>query len=114
MTRAALLALAVAACTPAEWTRTDTAAQLAVTASLAVDYQQTRQALDEGAVESNPVMGESGERVAPEVYFPAVAVIALTGAVALPRPWRGILQGGLFTVQTKVITGNWVRFGRVW
>ena len=109
-----LLLMLLPACTPAAWTRADTAAQIVVTASLAIDYRQTRGGLDEGAVEHNPVMGPAGERVAPEIYFPACALVAVAGAAALPRPWRSILQGGIIVVQAHTIHGNWIEFGRVW
>lgn len=106
--RLALLAICLSACTP--WTRADTAAQLAVTASLAVDYQQTRSALADGGIEHNSAV----LAVTPDVYFPVVALAAAGAAAALPRPWRGVLQGAIFAVQVDTITGNWVRVGRVW
>lgn len=92
------------------WNAADTAAQVAVTASLAVDYNQTRKALDEGGVEQNPVINAVG----PHPYFLGAAALAAGAAAALPRPWRGVLQGAIFAVQVDTITGNWVRFGRVW
>lgn len=105
----ALLLAAAAACGPRAWTAADTAGQLAVTATLAADYTQTRAALDTDGVEANPIMGAGGERLAPEVYFPAAAV-ALTGAaVALPRPWRRVLQVAAVGVQVHTVAGNWSR-----
>jgi hypothetical protein len=108
--RALALALLLAgACGPRAWTAGDTAGQVAVTAALAADYTQTRAALDDGGIEHNPVMGAGGERLAPEVYFPATAV-ALTGAaVALPRPWRRVLQVAAVGVQVHTVAGNWSR-----
>lgn len=88
------------------WTTADTAWQGAVTASLAADYSQTRTALDAGYDEKNPIMGPSGDRIAPEVYFPACAAAAAGAAVALPRPWRRALQVAVLAVQVHTIAGN--------
>ena len=95
-------------CGPRAWSPTDTAAQAAVTASLGVDYLQTRGALDSDplAVEQSPVMGPRGDRVPPEVYFPACAVASAALAWSLPRPWRSVLQGAVLAVQADAIAGN--------
>lgn len=107
MTRLAILAL-LAGC--GGWSRADTAAHVAVTALLVVDYRQSSGALARGGEEENPVAA----RVGPETYFPAVAVLAVGAAAVLPRPWRGLLQGGIVAVQVDTIAGNWVRVGRLW
>lgn len=107
--RLLLLALAsvTAGCGSHTWTKTDTALQVAVTASLVADYSQTRAALDSDGVEENPIMGRSGDRMAPEVYFPVAGVALAGAAVALPRPWRNLLQGTTLMVQAHTIAGNW-------
>lgn len=92
------------------WNHADTAAQAAVTASLLVDYRQSRGALDAGGEEENPVAASIG----PETYFPAAAVLAAGAAAVLPRPWRGALQGSILGFQVHTIAGNYVRVGRLW
>lgn len=103
-----LLAFLLAGCTP--WTRADTAAQVAVTATLAVDFQQTRSALADGGIEHNSAV----TAISPVAYFAAAAVVLAGAAAALPRPWRSVLQGAAIAVQADTIAGNWVRMGRVW
>jgi hypothetical protein len=57
-----------AGCTPAEWSRTDTAIEVAYGATLAADYLQTRQIVADG-LEDNFIMGERGQNLPPAVYF---------------------------------------------
>ena len=109
MMKIMLAALLLSACGPRQWTRADTAWQVAVTASLAADYSQTRQALDAGGMELNPIMGPSGNRVSPEIYFPVVGSALAGAAVALPPGrWRRALQVAVVALQAKSITKNWM------
>lgn len=93
-------------CGGAKWTATDTAWQGAVTASLAADFVQTRTALNADYDEMNPVMGADGDRVAPEIYFPACAALSAGAAVALPGRWRRVFQIAVIGVQTAAIVHN--------
>ncbi len=106
MTRIVLIALALAGCTPASWSRTDTAVEASIGALMVADYLQTRQIVVDG-MESNPVMGERGERMPPAVYFPAAAVAHLATARCLPRPWREVFQGVTIGWQLYAIRDNW-------
>jgi hypothetical protein len=106
--RLALAALiTLAACGPMPWTAADTAGQVAVTATLAGDYLQTRHALDTDGQEHNPIMGPRGERVPPEMYFTVAAIGAFAVARELPKPWRNLFQLGVTAVQVKTIRRNW-------
>jgi hypothetical protein len=91
---AALLALLAspAAAAADEWKLGDTALEGAFVAVLAADYAQTKQIAEDGR-EGNPVIGSHGERVAPAVYFPIVAVAHVAVARALPGRWRTAFQG---------------------
>ncbi len=105
---ALLVALVLAqGCGPRQWNRTDTAAQVALTASLAADYTQTRAALDDGWEETNPIMGSDGKRLPPEIYFPVCALASFAVARELPRPWRSLFQVGVLALQVDSIRHNW-------
>ncbi len=97
---------------PAPWTRTDTAVEVAVIALLTVDYVQTLAITRDGR-ESNMLIGASGERVHPTVYFPMVAAIHLAASRLLPQPWRRVAQGAVIAVQTSAVVTNW-RAGYSW
>jgi hypothetical protein len=99
--------LLLAACGGARWRVSDTVAQAAVSASLAVDYAQTRAAMSDGRGEVNPIMGDGGERVSPELYFAACAAGSAVAARALPRPWRRLFQGAIVAAEAAVIASNW-------
>ncbi len=101
-----LLLLALACCTPATWSRTDTVLEATFGATLAADYLQTRQVTADGK-EGNPVMGHRGERMPPAVYFPAVAVAHVAAARCMPRPWRTIFQAFTVGWQVDAIHTNW-------
>lgn len=83
----------------------DTACQTAALATLGADFLQTRAIVADG-MESNPVMGERGDRVHPVPYFATVAVAHTALARALPQPWRRLSQAALVAVQAKVIAVN--------
>lgn len=106
-----LLLLMLPCCTRQRWTPADTASQVVVTAALAADYTQTRAIVANaqrrgGHLESNPVMGERGERVPVPVYFAGVALASTALARALPQPWRRISQAALLVVQVKSVAHN--------
>jgi hypothetical protein len=88
-----------------EWTSVDTAVQAAVTLTLAVDYLQTRAIIDDG-IEANPVMGNRGERLPAEVYFPVVAVAHAGLARLLPQPYRRMSQVALIGLQSYIVHRN--------
>jgi len=94
-----------------KWTRADAAVELTVFAALAVDYWQTRRIIDDPIKpshrESNPVMGHGGDRVPPEIYFPAAALVHGAAAILLPQPYRRIAQIATLGVQARSIGINW-------
>lgn len=99
-----------------EWTAADSATQAVVLLSLSLDYLQTRQIVScartgdrcarEGDLESNPVMGERGQRVPVEVYFLTMAAGHTLIATQLPQPYRRVSQIALVVIQTKVVGHN--------
>lgn len=96
---------------PVDWTNTDTMLQAGVGVGMLLDYLQTRQITKAGH-EANPIIGKRGERVPPELYFPATFVASLVAAKLLPPEWRHALQGGLIGMQGATVARNWTAAGR--
>jgi len=115
--RSLLLVLALSSVARADkWTVKDTVMQSAVTTTLVMDYAQTREALEHGARELNPIMGPHGNRLAPELYFPAVALLHAGVAYVLPARYRTVWQAVAIGVQINTIRGNYatIGFGALW
>ena len=92
------------ACYGFEWTKTDTAFQAAQTATLIIDWAQTRYAArdwsrqaenkEEGIhyKEKNPFLGEYPSVRKVDRYFVGYLVGTMAVSVALPNPYRRIWQ----------------------
>lgn len=87
------------------WTDRDTAAEMVFGLAMVGDYLQTRQIARQG-LEMNPIMGRRGERVKPEIYFPATLILHVATAWALPRPYRNVFQALSITVETGFVGYN--------
>ncbi len=74
------------------WNREDTAMEGLFGLSMLGDYLQTRDITKAGR-EMNPIMGPRGNRVSPNLYFPATMALHALAMRALPRPWRHAAQG---------------------
>ena len=94
-----------------DWTNTDTMLQAGVGVGLLLDYLQTRKIVKDGT-EANPIIGNRGQRVRPEIYFPATFLASALAAKYLPPDWRHALQGGLIGLQGSTVYHNWADFGR--
>jgi hypothetical protein len=96
-----------------EWTRSDTALQLAGGALMVADYLQTRQITRAPIMpdhyESNPILrtGKGGLGLSPELYFLSAAGTHTMVALVLPKPWRRVAQVGLIAFQSWVVGSNW-------
>lgn len=116
---AVMIALAVAvttcaaSCAPATyrpgrgWTRVDTAAQVAVAATLAADGYQTMSYIGPNCMERNPIIGECGDRVPIPIYMPAVFALELAAAYALPPSWRRWFVGAFGGFEAAIVYTNW-------
>lgn len=105
--KALLVAAALSGCslTPAQ--RTGTLATLA-TVSLGIDWLQTRDIVRE-CQELNPIIGECGQRVDPDVYFPIAIVSLLVTAYAIGGDAGDLMLMGVAGAQTATVWGNAVR-----
>lgn len=102
----ALPAIVLAACCPSKWTTTDSALEGGVAATFAADYVQTR-AITRNSFEENPIMGRSGERIPPEVYFPVAMGIHAAAMIALPPKYRRAAQLMSIGFETMTVANNW-------
>lgn len=99
------LLVAMAGCA-GSLTRYDYAVEIAYSSALAADYTQTVEIVEDGN-ETNPVMGATGERVPPALYFPAVAAGHLAVVHALPAGWpRRVWQLVTLAMQLECVIHN--------
>lgn len=102
--KAALVALALAGCslTPAQ--RTGTLAGLA-TVSLSIDWLQTRDIVKR-CNELNPVIGECGQRVSPDIYFPVVILGTLAAGYLIGGAWGDATFAAMAGAETATVWAN--------
>jgi hypothetical protein len=67
------------------WSRTDTVLAGAMALVEAGDYYTTKQGIQMGCVEANPIVGRCGQNVAPEVFFPVTWAVQMAGAALIPK-----------------------------
>lgn len=100
--KAAVVALALAACSPAQRTAGLSAAS---TSLLVVDAYQTRINV-EHCKEGNPVIGLCGEGAPVGQYFATVILMHLAIGAALPERWRRTWFGSVSTAEAFAIANN--------
>ena len=104
-----LVLLALVAWSPAladDWTASDTAAEVAFVAVLALDMAQTATDIGPGCRETNPILGQCPTRSEVLAYGVASAAMHLAVARALPRPYRRIWQVVWVGVEAGYVTHN--------
>ncbi len=102
--RALLLILLLAGC-PANWRHRDSAAETALFTVTTIDWSQTR-GITANCSESNPIIGECGDRVNIHVYFVGVLLTELLVARLLPSHWRSVLHGAWIGAETATVIDN--------
>lgn len=105
-----ILLTALASCTPADWTKKDQGMEGASLIILATDWGQTIQDVTPSCNEGNPVIGECGQRLSPNVYFPVVMVTSMVVARLLPPYYRDFVQGALIGAETATVWDNWRKY----
>lgn len=94
---------------PAEasgWSDANTAMEAAFGAAMLGDYLQTRKITRAGR-EVNPIIGPRGNRVPPELYFPATMGLHYLAMRALPPKWRGPAQALSLGLEGGVVGRNY-------
>lgn len=77
---------------------------VAATTLLVLDWKQTY-AITGRCTESNPVLGECGQRFPVTAYFPMVIMTTLFAA-EMTKEWREVLLGGMIGVQGATVWDN--------
>ncbi len=96
------------------WTHIDRASLATSTASLAVDWTQTRSAAregwsggrTEGGIPAMAVMGTTPATHAVDAYFAGCAVANTVLWAVLPPKWRSVVPGFVIGVQAYTIRSN--------
>jgi len=108
---AALLLLALPARAD-EWTRSDTAHEVAFAAVTAIDYAQTRRFLADGTdYEGNPLLGTHPSRAKLRTMVGAAVLAHAAVARVLPRPYRRFWQALWIGIETGTVAGNAMQAG---
>ena len=114
-TRAAAIAAAALALTgcasSGEWTRADTARELAFVGAIAADAWQTSQIagradLVEGEPLARAVLGREPSKSGTAVYFATLGVSHFLIARALPAKWRPWFQSGTLAYEGLIVSRN--------
>lgn len=104
MIRLVLVLVALAACTPAQRVA---ALATASTTLLIADWHQTTKIVEE-CRELNPIIGECGERVSPDLYFLTTIAAHLAVGVLLPEHWRDVWFGTIAGAEASIVWSNTV------
>jgi hypothetical protein len=88
------------------WTSTNVALAATATAGILIDWSQTNQAMQQGWVELNPLLGERPSLRHLTVYNLVVLSTTLGVGAALPSRWRTWWFAGIVGVELYAITGN--------
>ncbi len=100
--KALILALLVA-CTPAQRV---TGLALASSSSILIDWHQTHD-IAPRCLESNPVIGECGQGLPVNIYFPVVLTAHLAVGYMLPEHWRIAWFAAIGGMQASTVWSNW-------
>ena len=88
------------------WTPANVALAAGATAALLVDWSQTSQAMQQGWVEANPILGQHPS-LGQLTTYNLVALSATLGVgAALPSRWRSLWFAGIAALEFYAITGN--------
>ncbi len=111
---AALLLLApLGARADGRWTIADTALEASFAAAVAVDWAQTRWALDNGHRELNPLLGPEPSAARLNMLVLAAAAGHAAVSLALPRPYRRWWQSMTLIVELGAVGHNFAAGARL-
>lgn len=107
MKRAALLAIALAGC--AGWSKRDAALGATYLAVTTLDLMQTTK-ITAICNEENPIIGECGQRVSPQVWFFVTDFLGYIVMNELPSRERGWILGLADGIEMKTVYRNWTGY----
>lgn len=87
------------------WSNTSTALLVSSSAILLWDYAQTR-GITRDCRESNPIMGNCGQRMTADAYFALVIPVHILGSFIIPKDYRHAYQGAVLGVEANAIIAN--------
>jgi hypothetical protein len=99
------LGVCLVLCGCVDWSRRDTAREVAFFAVTTIDWHQT-QSIAAGCMELNPILGPCGDRVSVGIYFPFMLIAHVTAAAALPRDWRPSFQAFTIGMESATVVIN--------
>lgn len=101
------LLIAAQSASASDWTKADTTRQLIFTGLQIIDWAQTRQALDDGYIETNPLLGErpSARRIDGHSAFTTIANALIS--YALPPDYRHVWQYVMIGMQASTVVRNY-------
>ena len=77
---------------------------------IAADWMQTRTfARRPQCDELNPIIGECGEHVSPDVYFPVMLAAHMLVGYVLPARWRDVWFGAVAGAQASTVWANFLQ-----
>lgn len=88
------------------WTRANVALAATAAAGILIDWSQTNQAMQQGWVEANPILGERPSLRQLTVYNLVALSATLGVGAALPSRWRSAWFASIVAVELYAITGN--------
>ena len=92
-----------------EWTRADTAREVAYLALHVVDYSQTLEISDNPNrwYEKNPIIGKHPSRGEVNTYFLITGLLHPAVAYVLPKPYREIFQYSTIAIEIYCVGNNY-------
>jgi hypothetical protein len=88
------------------WTATDVALAGSAVAGVLIDWSQTSQAMRQGWIEGNPLLGDHPSQHRLTVYNLVMLPSVLGIGAVLPSRWRSLWFGGITALEAYAITGN--------
>ena len=88
------------------WTSANVALAATAATGILIDWSQTSQAMQQGWVEANPILGERPSLRQLTVYNLVALSATLGVGAALPSRWRSLWFAGIVAVELYAITGN--------
>ncbi|HUL04351.1 MAG TPA: hypothetical protein VLV16_14110 [Gemmatimonadales bacterium] len=88
------------------WSHVDVALAASATVGLLIDWSQTSQAMQQGWVEANPILGRRPTLQQLTTYNLVALSSTLGVGAVLPSRWRSAWFAGIVAVEVYAITGN--------
>jgi hypothetical protein len=95
-----------------DWDAKDTALLLGALGGTYADYASTREILEFGGKEHNPLLGEHPSKAKLKNYFASAGLGTIGAAALIPKEWRRPLLAGLAATEFTLAHDNKKRKGK--